>query len=97
MLGSGLRAPGSAQNVFGLRAQVSKIIGLQAPQQKFQGSKAPGTPPLGPCLHKRLTHKGKMLTFKAETNALGKEWVVVLTSTKIASFSLVVEFLSQSS
>ena len=38
-----------------------------------------------------------MLTFKAETNALGKEWVVVLTGTKIASFSLVVEFLSQSS
>ena len=34
-----------------------------------------------------------MLTFKAETNALGKEWVVVLTGTKIASFSLVVEFL----
>ena len=36
-----------------------------------------------------------MLTFKAETNALGKEilWVIVLTSTKIASFSLMVEFL----
>ena len=34
-----------------------------------------------------------MLTFKAETNALGKEilWVIVLTSTKIASFSLMVE------
>ena len=34
-----------------------------------------------------------MLTFKAETNALGKEilWVIVLTSTKIVSFSLMVE------
>ena len=30
------------------RAPVSKIIGLRAPQQKFQGSQAPGTPPLGP-------------------------------------------------
>ena len=39
-----------------------------------------------------------MLTFKAETNAKerkGKEilWVIVLTSTKIVSFSLMVEFL----
>ena len=26
------------------------MIGLRAPQQKFQGSRAPGTPPLGPCV-----------------------------------------------
>lgn len=45
-------APGSLQNVFGLRAPqpnrirapVSKMVGLRAPQQKFQGSWAPGTP-----------------------------------------------------
>ena len=28
-----------------IRAPVSKMIGLRAPKQKFQGSRAPGTPP----------------------------------------------------
>jgi len=31
-----------------IRAPVSKMIGLWAPKQKFQGSRAPGTPPLRP-------------------------------------------------
>ena len=34
-------APGSAQNFFGLRAPEPK----KDPKQKFQGSRAPGTPP----------------------------------------------------
>ena len=47
--------PGSAQNVFGLWGPEPKKdqgSGLRAPPQKFQGSKAPGTPPppLGPWL-----------------------------------------------
>ena len=41
-LGSGLHSQKS------IRAPVGKMIGLRAPQQKFQGSRAPGTPPLGP-------------------------------------------------
>ena len=48
---AGLRAPrkmsldSGVQSPKRIRAQVSKMIGLRAPQQKFQGSKAPGTPP----------------------------------------------------
>ena len=51
-----LRAPRKISMGSGLhsqkriRAPVSKMIGLRAPQQKFPGSRAPGTPPLGPCL-----------------------------------------------
>ena len=40
-LGSGLHSQKS------IRAPVSKMIGLRALQQKFQGSRAPGTPPFG--------------------------------------------------
>ena len=53
---AGLRAPRKMSLGSGLhsqkriRAPVSKMIGLRAPQQKFQGSKAPRTPPLGPWL-----------------------------------------------
>ena len=52
---AGLRAPRKMSLGSGLhsqkriRAPVSKMIGLRAPQRKFQGSRAPGTPPLGPC------------------------------------------------
>ena len=52
---AGLRAPRKMSLGSGLhsqkriRAPVSKMIGLRAPQQEFQGSRAPGTPPLGPC------------------------------------------------
>ena len=52
---AGLRAPHKISLDSGLhsqksiRAPVSKMIGLRAPQQEFQGSRAPGTPPpLGP-------------------------------------------------
>ena len=51
---AGLRAPRQMSLGSGLHNQkrimapVSKMIGLRAPQQKFQGSRAPGTPPLGP-------------------------------------------------
>ena len=41
-LGSGLHSQKR------IRAPVSEMIGLRAPQQKFQGPKAPGDPPLGP-------------------------------------------------
>ena len=51
---SGLRAPRKMCLGSGLhsqkriRAPVSKMVRLRAPQQKFQGSRAPGNPPLGP-------------------------------------------------
>ena len=54
---AGLRALGKMSLGFGfhnqkrIRAPVSKMIGLRAPQQKFQGST---DPPLGPCLLMRL-------------------------------------------
>ena len=50
---AGLRAPRKISLGSGLHSQksirppVSKMIGLRAPQQKFQGSRAPGTPPFG--------------------------------------------------
>ena len=56
---AGLRAPRKISLDSGLhsqksiRAPVNKMIGLRdlwAPQQKFQGSRAPGTPLLGPWL-----------------------------------------------
>ena len=53
---AGLRAPrkislGSGlQSQKRIRAPVSKMIGLRALKQKFQGSGAPGTPPLRPWL-----------------------------------------------
>ena len=64
---AGLRAPRKMSLGSGLhsqkriRAPVSKMIGLRAPQQTFQGSRAPGTPPLGPCLLYRpeITEKTK--------------------------------------